>query len=169
MNIKSARRPGRDPRASAFARLFEAIREGVFIGSLEPSTEGTGDVTIAANPHLKSIFGYSVETPEADVTPFAPDRFADPPARLSFLERLTTEGAVTDHLLRMRRVDNSAVWVEVTARAVPSRSGSVRVEALIRDVSARKHLDDQSRDLYQQLLQAEKMAALGPDHFRRRA
>ena len=33
--------------------------------------------------------------------------------------------------------------------------------ALIRDVSERKKLDDQSRDLYQQLLQAEKMAALG--------
>ena len=161
MSIKSARRPGRDPRASAFARLFEAIREGVFIGTLEPTTDGAGDVTIAANPHLKSIFGYAVDTPEADVAPFAPDRFADSPARPSFLERLTTEGAVTDHLLRMRRVDNRAVWVEVTARAATSRSGAMRVEALIRDVSARKHLDDQSRDLYQQLLQAEKMAALG--------
>ena len=31
----------------------------------------------------------------------------------------------------------------------------------MRDVSERKKLDDQSRDLYQQLLQAEKMAALG--------
>jgi C4-dicarboxylate-specific signal transduction histidine kinase len=35
------------------------------------------------------------------------------------------------------------------------------VEALIRDVSQRKRMDDRSRDLYQQLLQAEKMAALG--------
>ena len=31
----------------------------------------------------------------------------------------------------------------------------------MRDVSERKKLDDQSRDLYQQLVQAEKMAALG--------
>ena len=31
----------------------------------------------------------------------------------------------------------------------------------MRDVSERKKLDDQSRDLYHQLLQAEKMAALG--------
>ena len=35
------------------------------------------------------------------------------------------------------------------------------MEALVRDVSERKRMDDQSRDLYQQLLQAEKMAALG--------
>ena len=161
MNIKSARPPARDPRASAFARLFKAVREGVFIGSLEPTTEGTGGVTIAANPYLKSIFGYSAETSEADVALFAPDRFADPSERLAFLERLTTEGAVTDHLLRMRRVDHSSVWVEVTARVEPAGGSAVRVEALIRDVSARKQLDDQSRDVYHELLQAEKMAALG--------
>ena len=35
------------------------------------------------------------------------------------------------------------------------------MEALVRDVSERKKLDDQTRDLYHQLLQAEKMAALG--------
>ena len=54
---------------------------------------------------------------------------------------------------------------EVTAHAEVVRAdgaGSlVRVEALVRDVSERKKLDDQSRELYQQLLQAEKMAALG--------
>src|SRR5918992_998515 len=43
----------------------------------------------------------------------------------------------------------------------PDAKGGMRVEALVRDVSERKKLDDQSRDLYQQLLQAEKMAALG--------
>jgi nitrogen-specific signal transduction histidine kinase/BarA-like signal transduction histidine kinase len=52
--------------------------------------------------------------------------------------------------------------VEVTARAEPADAdGRLHVEALIRNVSERKKLDDQSRDLYHQLLQAEKMAALG--------
>ena len=37
----------------------------------------------------------------------------------------------------------------------------MRLEALVRDVSERKHLEVQSRDLYYQLLQTEKMAALG--------
>jgi nitrogen-specific signal transduction histidine kinase/CheY-like chemotaxis protein len=53
------------------------------------------------------------------------------------------------------------VWVELTARAERDSPGRLRVEALLRDVSERKRLDDQSRDLYQQLLQAEKLAALG--------
>jgi two-component system cell cycle sensor histidine kinase/response regulator CckA len=40
-------------------------------------------------------------------------------------------------------------------------AGGLRVEALMRDVTERKRLEDQARDLYHQLLQAEKLAALG--------
>jgi two-component system NtrC family sensor kinase len=154
--------PARGHRANAFARLFEAVHEGVFIGTL-PADGDSGGTPVAANAHLKLIFGYPEDTPEAEVAPFAAARFADPTARSSFLERLKTEGTVTNYLLRMRRVDGSPVWVEVTARAEGGgrSEADVRVEALIRDVSERKKLDDQSRDLYQGLLQAEKMAALG--------
>jgi PAS domain S-box-containing protein len=158
---RPTRAPARDPRANAFAHLFGAVREGVFIGLLTIADDDAAGATLAANAYLKTIFGYTADAPDADVAPFAPDRFADPLARASFLDRLTSEGAVNDYLLRMRRVDGSPVWVEVTARAEPAPKRTVRVEALIRDVSERKRLDDQSRDLYQQLLQAEKMAALG--------
>ncbi len=149
-------------RSDAFARLFEAVHEGVFIGTLAPSGARAAGVTLAANPHLKLIFGYPPETNEQKVEPFAAERFGDASAREGFLDRLAHDGAVTDYLLRMRRVDGSAVWVEVTAHTdAPGAKEGMRVEALVRDVSERKKLDDQSRDLYQQLLQAEKMAALG--------
>jgi PAS domain S-box-containing protein len=153
--------PPRNQQADAFAHLFEAVREGVFIGLLTAAGDDAPGTTLAANPHLKAIFGYSSDAADADIAPFAPGRFTDPQARASFLHRLTDEGAVNDYLLRMRRVDDSPVWVEVTARAEAATRGAIRVEALIRDVSERKRMDDQSRDLYQQLLQAEKMAALG--------
>ena len=147
-------------RANAFARLFEAVHEGVYIGTL--STRGGESTTTAANPHLKLMFGHAADAGEQDVVPFADERFPDPAARAAFLHRLESDGAVTDYLLRLRRVDGSAVWVEVTARAEPADDdGRLHVEALIRNVSERKKLDDQSRDLYHQLLQAEKMAALG--------
>jgi PAS domain S-box-containing protein len=147
----------RDARADAFARLFEAVHEGVYIGTIGRSHTST----LAANPHLKLMFGYAAEVAEADVRPFDPSRFFDPRAREAFLERLATDGSVSDHLLRLRRADDSPVWVELTARAERHESGQLRVEALLRDVSERKKLDDQSRDLYNQLLQAEKLAALG--------
>ena len=145
-------------RAAAFARLFEAVHEGVYIGTI--SRDATA--TLAANPHLKLIFGYGGEVPESAVRPFDPDRFVDPQARAALVDRLTTDGAVSDYLLRLRRADGNPVWVELTAHADrPEHDGSVRIEALVRDVSERKKLDDETRDIYHQLLQAEKMAALG--------
>jgi PAS domain S-box-containing protein len=147
-------------RANAFARLFEAVHEGVYIGTL--STSGSETTTTAANPHLKVMFGYGTEVQDQDVAPFADARFTDTAAKGAFVRRLASEGSVTDYLLRLRRADGSAVWVEVTARAEPAAdAGLLHIEALIRDVSERKKLEDQSRDLYQQLLQAEKLAALG--------
>jgi signal transduction histidine kinase len=147
-----------DKRAAAFARLFEAVHEGVYIGTI--GLEHTS--TIAANPYLKLIFGFANEISEQDIRPFDRERFVDPQARTAFIERLSTDGSVADYLLRLRRADQSAVWVEITGRAdTPARDGSVRIEALVRDVSERKKLDDETRDIYHQLLQAEKMAALG--------
>jgi signal transduction histidine kinase/CheY-like chemotaxis protein len=147
-----------EKRASTFARLFEAVREGVYVGTIGP----TSTTTLAANPHLKLIFGHASESPETVVRPFDADRFLDPQARSAFIERLTNDGSVSDYLLRLRRADGSAVWIEVTAAADPlPEKGVFRIEALVRDVSERKKLDDETRDIYHQLLQAEKMAALG--------
>ena len=142
-------------RADAFARLFEAVHEGVFIGTL--GTRGDPGTTLAVNPHLKLMFGVAADAPESAVAPFAVSQFADPTARGAFVTRLAREGAVTDYLLRLRRADGTPLWVEVTARAEASGdAGLLRVEALIRDVSERKKLDDQSRDLYQQLLRPRR-------------
>jgi signal transduction histidine kinase len=147
--------------SDAFARLFEAVHEGVYIGLVGAADNTTS--TLAANPHLRLMFGWADDVPAADVRPFEPSRFVDTQARTSFIQQLTRDGSTQDYLLRLRRADNSAMWVEVTARAeaTPQRDGSLRVEAVMRDVSERKKLEDQARDLYHQLLQAEKLAALG--------
>jgi two-component system NtrC family sensor kinase len=136
----------------------------VYIGSLSPSSTRT----LSANPYLKLMFGFAVETPQEDVRPFETERFIDPQAREGFLERLGRDGSVTDYLLRLRRADRTPMWVEVTAHAERTMRSphdgvpdELRIEALMRDVSERKRLEDQARDLYHQLLQAEKLAALG--------
>ena len=151
--------PPVERRAAAFARLFEAVHEGVYIGTLGPDATST----IAANPHLKLIFGYASETPETQTSVHSIAIVSSIRRRAwRSLERLATDGSVTDYLLRLRRADGTPVWVELTARAdPPAADGTLRVEALVRDVSERKKLDDETRDIYHQLLQAEKMAALG--------
>jgi signal transduction histidine kinase len=144
------------PPDDAFARLFDSVHEGVYIGTMDQRVSAT----ISANPFLKLMFGHASDTPDAAVRPFDPERFADPQARTQFLEGLRRDGAVTDYLMRLRRADRSFIWVETTAHA-EVLDGSIRIEALMRDVSERKRLEDQARDLYHQLLQAEKLAALG--------
>ncbi|HEX4914994.1 MAG TPA: hypothetical protein VFV51_13595, partial [Vicinamibacterales bacterium] len=64
-------------RASAFDRLFNAVREGVYMGTLG----AVGTTTLAANPHLKTIFGYAPDAAESLVQPFDASRFVDPQAR----------------------------------------------------------------------------------------
>jgi signal transduction histidine kinase/CheY-like chemotaxis protein len=148
--------PSASAPADAFARLFEYVHEGVYIGVL--STDSTR--TLSANPHLKLMFGHAADADQEDVRPFDGERFVDPQARDGFLERLRRDGSVTDYLLRLRRADRTPIWIEATAHA-ENVTGAIRIEALMRDVSERKRLEDQARDLYHQLLQAEKLAALG--------
>src|SRR5262245_35896987 len=104
-----------DKRGLAFARLFEAVHEGVYIGTIGPESTST----VAVNPHLKLIFGYANETPEREVRPFERDRFVDPQARVALIERLATDYWVSDYLLRLRRADGNAIWIELTAHANP--------------------------------------------------
>jgi two-component system NtrC family sensor kinase len=129
--------------------------------------------TLAANPHLKSIFGYPPDAAETLVQPFDVSRFVDSQARHDLIEKLDRDGHVIEHLLRLRRVDGAPIWVEVSAVASydgtasghptlrPSGPSQLNIEAIVRDVSERKKRDDQSRDGRYQMLQAEKMAALG--------
>lgn len=148
----------RRPSPDAYRRLFEAVHEGVYIGYVSADPARAPE-TIAANPHLRLMFGLTGEAGD-DFCPFDGRHFLDADAREAFFARLERDGAVTDYLLRLRRADGAALWVEVTAHAERS-DGAFRLEALMRDVSERKRLETHSRDLYHQLLQAEKMAALG--------
>ena len=143
--------------SEVFARLFEAVHEGVYIGTIR----GQDTNTLSANPYLKLMFGLAADTPQEQVRPFDLERFVDLQARVGFVERLHRDGAVSDYVMRLRRADRVAIWVEVTARAEVESDNGLRVEALMRDVTERKRLEDQARDLYHQLLQAEKLAALG--------
>lgn len=142
----------------AFVRFVDGLAEGVYIGLLGP----TESATLAANPHLATMFGWPVDTPTGDVRPFDPERFLDEQTRTQFLDRLSRERAVSDYALRLRRWDGTAFWIEMTARAEPLPSGSViRLEATLRDVTARRNLEDRARDLHAEFAQSEKLASLG--------
>lgn len=146
-------------RHDAFQNLFDGLRVGLYIGLVGPAESAT----LAVNPFLRLMFGWDEQRPSSEVRPFDPDRFVDSQAREGFLALLRRDGAAHDYLLRLRRADGTGFWIEVTARAetVAADRQVLRLEAVMRDVSERKKLEDQSRDVFHQLSQAEKLASLG--------
>lgn len=149
----SPRRP-----AELLAGLYEFIPEGIYVGALEAA----GVETLSVNPHLKLMFGFDRDEPDDRVRPFAGDRFLDDRARADFLARLRRDGAVSNYLARLRRVDGSSMWVEITAALHAAEDARAsRLDAIVRDVSERRKLEAQGRDPGHELVQSEKMAALG--------
>ena len=155
----SSRRVASPAADEPFAHLFDGLQEGVYIGLVTADDSAT----LAANPHLRLMFGWGSSVPMNDVRPLDASRFVDDQARSDLLQHFRRDGQVRAYMLRLRRIDGRAIWVEITARAepLPTSPGTLRIEGVMRDVTERKKLQDQSRDLYQQLLQAEKLAALG--------
>lgn len=158
MSPDRARRPTAATRAAALASLADRLQAGVFAGTLHRDGRTT---TAAANPLLRRFLGYPDDAPDAAVDLFAVERFADAATREVVCHRLTDPSGLVDHPLKLLRQDGTTVWVEITGTAHRDAAGDLQVEALVRDVSHRRRQDDQSRDLHQQLVQADKMAALG--------
>ena len=159
MSSSAARHTSRADLHAALAELFETTHEGIYLGTLPHRGDG---VTLGANPHLKLMFGFPPEVDDREIRPFDDDRFVHPEARQAFVQRLTRDGALTDYLLRLRRADDKPIWVEVNAHlAVPGETEPARVGALLRDVSERRKMEDHGRGVYHELLQYEKLAALG--------
>lgn len=118
-----------------------------------------GDASVhaeAANEGLRTLLHASSAAPVVDAA-----RFVDAVDRNRLIAQLREHGQALDCLARLRRDDGGTVWVEISGAATPLADGSLRAALLVRDVSDRRRREEQSRDVYHQLVQAEKMAALG--------
>ena len=126
------RKSASDDRVEAIVRLVASAHEGIFVGTVFSGASAARDITVVANPHLRTIFGFPPDTPDAAVTAFAPERFVDTEAREALCDRLREGVALVNHFLRMRRLDGSPVWVEVTASGTPTDGAGIVLEALVR-------------------------------------
>jgi len=157
--VSPPRGPSAAVRTAALSSLVERLNAGLCVARVLP----TGQILcMVANAPLRRLLGCPEDTPVADIDLRALGGSVDaPPGGGTFLSMLAAPGGLVDHPIRLRRQDGTSRWVEVTGTAHHDDSGALVVEALVRDVHARRRIDDQSRDLHQQLVQADKMAALG--------
>lgn len=152
------RRPRASARLTALAETAERLPAGVAVAHRLPGGQPT---LVAANPALKQLLGYAAETPEDEIELGPLVRSVEHTTGASMAALFLAPGGLVDYPLRLRRPDGTQLWIEVSGSARLDESGMIVFEALVRDVSHRRRMDDQSRDLHEQLVQADKMAALG--------
>jgi len=155
---------GHPPDEQPWSQLAATLPVGLAIATLDD--EGATQ-TVSTNPTLQALLRGSSGTPP-DL--LAPSTWIDSEERNRLLGGLRESQPVTDLPGRLRRADGTIAYCEITASIAGSRQSAVGsrewpasrlVFLLVRDIGERRRREEQSRDLYQQLLQAEKMAALG--------
>ena len=115
-----------------YRKLFERNLAGVYKTSLDGRL-------LDCNPALAALFGAA--GPEAIIRTSILDRYADPSARLPFIEALRREGRVTGMEARLLRLDGKAVHVLISATLVDDEPGGEPViEGSVIDVTAREAL-----------------------------
>ncbi len=119
--------PGRAAE-ERYPLLFERNPAAVYRTTLE------GRV-VDCSESLARIFGYV--TPREIIGQNVSDRYFDPADRAPILERLRSEGALTNLDLRLRRRDGSPVWVLANVGLVEGPGGEPLIEGTLVDVTDR--------------------------------
>lgn len=143
---------GHPPDEQPWRLLAEALPVGLLVATRDEADQWQARL---ANPALLALLRGASGTPP-DL--LAPQTWIDSEERNRLLAALRESAPVVDLPARLRRADGTVAHVEITATCTAARR---HAHLLVRDVGDRRRREEQSRGLYQELLQAEKMAALG--------
>ncbi len=131
-SIKRAKNREVAPAASHYRRIFESSPAALYVS--------TGDgVLIDTNPAMVEMLGF----PNRD-TLLATNMsgiYSDSEARVQWLELVLEAGVVHGYEARLRRWDDTFIWVRDTARASHGSNQQVLLEGSIEDITRRKKLE----------------------------
>ena len=129
---------------------------------------------VMVSPSITQLAGYT--TAEALQMNLTRDMYAHPEQRRQFAELIREHGMVEGFEVQLKHKDGRIIWASVNAHEYYDKAGHVMgIEGIARDISERKQIEEQlieanielrtTLDNLQraqtQLIQAEKMAALG--------
>jgi PAS domain S-box-containing protein len=152
-NIKLARSLAEQKRLANSLReseqryraLFDESRDGVWLNARDGAL-------IDANEAFLDLFGLTRE--ESRHWNFIKG-YRDPADRKRFQETIERNGSVVDYYLKLKKKDGTEIDCQITATLRLDEEGKVvGYQGIIRDMTERKKLE-------QQLLQAQKMEAIG--------
>jgi two-component system, cell cycle sensor histidine kinase and response regulator CckA len=115
---------------------------------------------ITVNAPLAEILDY--DSPEDLLRHNLDEIYADPAERRELIARFEPAGKAHRQEVLWKRKDGTPIWLELDARAVRNADGTTRYfEGFVHDVSERKKSEEEKRRLQEQLVQAQKMEAVG--------
>lgn len=139
-----------------FRSIFENAVEGIYQATVDGQF-------ITANPAIAKFYGY--DSPEhliAEVNDIGNQLFLLPAKRQEFMDRLKSRGQVSSFEAQFKRRDGSAVWGMLNARLVCNSNNEILfVEGMMTDITSSKRAGENLAKIEAQLLQAQKMEALG--------
>ncbi len=140
-----------------YRHIFENAMEGIFQFS------GDGGRLLSINPALARMLAYdSPEEMMSQENSRAMDFYADSRRREDLLNRLRKDGYANDFEVQLVRRDKQIIWVSFDARAVFDQNGELQlVEGFIRDITQRKQVEAEKKQLESQLRHSQKMEAIG--------
>jgi PAS domain S-box-containing protein len=139
-----------------YRSIFENALEGIFQAGMD------GRLT-SANPAMARIFGYgSAQEMIDEVMDMGRQLYLDPQDRLEVLRLMRRQGYVSGYEALFRRKDGRVIWGSQHVRPVYGRDGELLyMEGIFQDIGDRLRAEEENRRLQQQLMQSQKMEAVG--------
>jgi len=142
----------------------EAKYRGMFENAVEGIYQSTPEGHyLAVNSALARMYGYDrAEELLCQVSDIQSQIYADPTFRERFKQQIDRDGFVHDLEYQVRQRNGNVIWISESARAVRDENGIVRFyEGFIVNITARKEAEMERARLEKQMLQAQKMDAVG--------
>ncbi len=151
-------------KAERALRATERKYRGFFEHSIEGAYQSTAEGQyLSVNPALARLYGYANPAEMmAAVGNIARDVYVDPGMRRRFQEMIERDGEVRNLEYQVRQRGGEVLWISESARVARNRHGrALYYEGTIRNISSRKQAEAEAARLEQQLLQLQKMEAIG--------
>jgi two-component system cell cycle sensor histidine kinase/response regulator CckA len=148
-------------RAEEALRQSEQKYRDIFdfatVGIYQSNDDGS---LITVNATLAEMLGY--DSPEELMQSNLDEIYADPEARQELISRYEPQGKGHRLEVRWKRKDGTPIWLEVDARAVENPESTTRYfEGFVHDITDRRKSEEEKRRLQEQLVQSQKMEAVG--------
>lgn len=139
-----------------YRSIFDKALEGIFRSTRDGRF-------IEANPEMARVLGYdSPGDLMGAVIDISRQLYCNPVDREQVFSELRERGVVKDFETCMLRKDGSRIDVEFNARLEKDGQGrTLYIEGKLTDITARKEAQRKAEQRRQQMIQADKMAALG--------